>query len=301
MRTLIHIRLLLLLALLTLLPTSATRAQIVKELVNNQGANAPCAGIELGLGLIRKCIDTFADAGFIRLPELGFSGLTLGTTPADDGAITAVAPGSPAEKAGLHPGDRIVAVNDKPVRYDPATSANRAIFGPRGEEVHLKIRRAGSLQDVSFKRAPLAPPPNPKAPSFMFIMHPLIDARGVVIPCMGAGIAAPAAFIYCDKHFRPFGYIKFGDLATTGLHFDPAQTDAAIVQSVDPASPAATAGVQPGDEIIAVDDKPITPRLTEQVNEHIFGHPGDIFHLKVRSGSADKSVDLTLTSKPKDS
>lgn len=301
MRHLIRLRTSLLFLLLALVPAAYTRAQIVKELVNNQGATAPCAGIELGLGLIKKCVDTFAAAGFIRLPELGYSGLTLGATPADDRTIIAIVPGSPAETAGLHIGDRILAVNDNVIRYDPATTAAQALFGPRGEDVHLKLRRSGTLQDVTLKRAPLAPPPTPKSPSFMIVMHPLIDYRSVVVPCIGAGIAAPAAFVYCDKHFRPFGYIKFGELATTGLRFDPARTDAAVVLSIDPASPAASSGIQPGDELIAVDGKPLAPNLTEQVNERIFGRPGDVFHLKVRSGDADKSIDLTLSPKPQPS
>jgi S1-C subfamily serine protease len=289
-----------LLALAPLLLALPGQAQLTKELINNQGASAPCTGIELGLGLIKKCIDTVAAAGFIRVPEVGVSGLTLGATPGDDDQITAIAPGSAAEQAGLHVGDAIVAVEGKPIAVTPGVLAEQAIFGPRGEELHLKLLRAGTPMEVTLKRAPLAPPKGPKSPSFLFIMHPLLDWRGVMIPCMGGGLAAPAVFLYCDKHYRPYGYIPFGELGTTGLQFDVARRDAAQVSAVDAGSPAAAAGVQTGDVVVAVEGKPLQPNLSELAREQLFGKAGAAFHVTVRSGGAEKTVVLTLAAKPKD-
>jgi len=278
--------------------------QFVRELVNNQGATAPCTGIELGIGLIKKCVDTFADAGFIRVNELGVTGLTFGTSLPTDGRVTAIAAGSAAEQAGLHVGDLVTAVEGKPVRPHPGAVAQKELFGPNGAVVHVRLRRdgmSGGPIEVTLKRAQLAPPPKPKSPSFLFIMHPLADWRNVVIPCMGGGVAAPAAFVYCDNHFKPYGYLKFGDLGTTGIQMDMERENAAIVKAVDAGSPAAAAGVQPGDEVVSVDGKAPAPDLSEQASERLFGHIGDAFHVTVRSGGAEKTVVLTLTAKPKES
>jgi S1-C subfamily serine protease len=273
------------------------QGQFVRELVNNQGANAPCTGIELGLGLIKKCIDTFANAGFIRVPEVGYSGITMGDGGAD-GAIKEVAAGSPAAGAGLAAGDRIVQVNEDVIQPEPGAVAQKAVFGPRGEDLALEIRRAGSVQTIMLKRTAQEPPKGPKSPSFLFIMHPLLDWRGVVIPCMGGGIAAPAAFAYCDKHFRPYGYIKFGDLGATGLHFDVKKTEAAVIASVDAGSAAEAAGVKPGDEVTGVDGHPLATDMSEQVRERMFGAVGTVVKLRVASGGATREVTLTLVKAP---
>jgi S1-C subfamily serine protease len=295
-----HLRNLTLIALAVAFAASTAQGQFVKELYNNQGASAPCVGIEIGLGLIKKCVDTFANAGFIRVNELGFSGLTLGTSAVDDGAITAIAPGSPAEQAGLQVGDRILSVEGTSIRPAPGAIAQKALFGPKGDDVRIKLKRVGTPLDVIVKRAPLPPPPAPKSPGFMFVMHPLADWRNVVIPCMGAGLAMPAAFAYCDKHFRPYGYIKYGDLGTTGAQLELDNPRAAIVKSVDAGSPAASAGIQPGDELLAIDDKPLATDLSEQASERIFGHIGDVIHVTVSRHGAEKTVALTLAAKPKD-
>ena len=283
-----------LLALSALSSPFEVHAQFVRELVNNQGATAPCIGIEVGLGLIKKCISTFSDAGFIPVPEVGYSGLTFGSTPKDDGTITGVADGSPAAKAGLSIGDRVLAVDDAPIRFHPGVAAQQAIFGPRDGETHLTFNRARVPLEVTLKRVAFAPPPDPKSPGFMVMMHPLIDWRGVVVPCLGAGLTAPAAFVYCDNHFKPYGYIKFKELGTTGLHFDQTRTDAAVVESVDRESPAAAAGVQVGDELVSVNGEALAPHLSDQIKEHLFGRANTTFHLSIRRGSEDKTAVLIL-------
>ena len=178
----------------------------------------------------------------------------------------------------------------------PAWSPQQAIFGPRGDSVQLKLRKAG---DVTLKRAPLTAPPGPKSPSFFIMMRPIIDWRNIFIPCMGAGPAAPAVLAYCDSHFKPFGYIKAGDLGTTGLNFDLANATAAIITTVDPGSPAAAASIQPGDQLLAVDGKPLTPHLSELAREALFGKTGASFHVTVHRGRADKTLVLTLAAPTK--
>ena len=272
-------------------------AQAKVDIINSQGAEAPCIGVgPIGAPIAKKCVEIFQQAGFLRVDEAGVTGLTLGATPKDDGRITAVAPGSAAALAGLLPGDAIVSVEGKPILPTPGTLAQQAIFGARGDSVQLKLRKAG---DVTLKRAPLAAPPGPKSPNFFIMMRPLIDWRNTFIPCIGAGPAAPAVIAYCDGHFKPYGYIKFGDLGTTGLNFDLANATAAIITTVDPGSPAAAASIQPGDQLLAVDGKPLTPHLSELAREALFGKTGASFHVTVHRGRADKTLVLTLAAPTK--
>ena len=285
------------LPLAAILITLHAAAQAKIDLVNSQGATAPCVGVgPIGEPIAKKCVTIFEEQGFIRQNELGVTGLTLGTTPKDDGRITAVAPGSAAAQAGLLPGDAVVSVEGKPIVDPPGLVAEQAIFGPRGDSVQLKLRKAG---DVTLKRAPLTAPPGPKSPSFFIMMRPIIDWRNIFIPCMGAGPAAPAVLAYCDSHFKPFGYIKAGDLGTTGLNFDLANATAAIITTVDPGSPAAAASIQPGDQLLAVDGKPLTPHLSELAREALFGKTGASFHVTVHRGRADKTLVLTLAAPTK--
>jgi C-terminal processing protease CtpA/Prc len=288
------LRLLPLAAVLVTLPAAA-QAKI--DLVNSQGATAPCIGVgPIGAPIAKKCVEIFEQSGFLRVNEAGVTGLTLGAAPKDDGRITAVAPGSPAAQAGLLPGDAILSVEGKPILPTPGTLAQQAVFGPRGDSVSLKLRKAG---EVTLKRAPLAAPPGPKSPSFFIIMRPLIDWRSTFIPCIGAGPAAPAVLAYCDGHFKPFGYIKSGDLGTTGLNFDLTNPAAAVITTVDPGSPAAAASIQPGDQLLAVNGIPLTPNLSELAREALFGKTGTSFHITVHRGRADKTFTLTLTAPTK--
>ena len=276
-------------------------AQFKTELVNQQGATAPCVGIgPVGGPLAKKCVELFQQAGFIRQDELGFSGLTIGTTGSDDGVITAIAPQSPAALAGLEVGDIITAVSGKPVKPTPAMIAQKALFGPRNEMVRLKIKRAGSDVELTLVRDQQTPPPSPKSSSMFTTIRPMINWRGQFAPCMGAGPAGMAAVEFCYKHFKPFGFIKIGEFSTTGFQLDTTRDDNAVVSTVQPGSVAVGAGVQVGDEIVAVDGQTLTASSGEAAKEMLFGKVGDSVQLTVHHAGADKTVAVTLAAKPKD-
>jgi regulator of sigma E protease len=133
------------------------------------------------------------------------------------GPIKAVQKDSPAEKAGLKAGDKIVAVDGKPVG-NPMTLENRLLqFASSGKSVALEIERTGEAADNATKRLTINI--TPRVSEFTDIIYT----------------------------FSPL------PLASLGLVCQVPTT----VASVEPGSPAANAGIQPGDEIVT--EKLINP------------------------------------------
>ena len=69
-----------------------------------------------------------------------------------DGWITIVAPlpGTPAERAGIQPGDRIVAIDGKSTEGSSPDDARGLLRGPNGSPVNLQIERPGVESRMSF-------------------------------------------------------------------------------------------------------------------------------------------------------
>ena len=284
------------------LSAAATRnfAQIKTELVNPLGATAPCIGFgPVGGPIAKKCADLFVQSGFLRTGDLGYSGLTIGTKGKDDGVILTIDPQSPASQACLAVGDVVTAVAGKPVQPTPGMIAAKTVFGQRGDTLQLTVKRAGAQVQASLVRAPQNAPSGPKSPGFLIMVKNMINWQNQFIPCMGAGPAAMAAIEYCYSHFKPFGFIKTGDLGSTGFEIDLANQSKAAVTAVDPNGPASKAGLQPGDEVVAVNGQPLTASKGESATELLFGKTGDKIKVTVQRGQDDPTVELVLATKPK--
>ncbi len=68
-----------------------------------------------------------------------------------------VVPGSPADDAGLRPGDRIQAVDDHVIRGEDAATVEALVRGAEGSSVHLAWRARGRVRTETIERA-LVPP-----------------------------------------------------------------------------------------------------------------------------------------------
>jgi S1-C subfamily serine protease len=272
--------------------------QFKTELVNDEGATAPCMGIgPIGAPAARKCVELFQNAGFIRADEVGVSGLVIGTSDKEDGIVTGVAPGSPGAQAGVAVGDVILTINGTPVKPAPGEVATRLLFGKKNEEMSLTVERGETTRAYKVVRWAEQPPPDtPKSTSFFMSVKPLINWRGKFVPCLGVGPAGAAAIAYCDSHFKPYGYIKVGERGSIGLKVNP--QDASIL-SVDPDSPGASAGIQAGDHLTAVDGKTLAGGAGEGANQGLFGKVGDQFKITVQRLGSDTPLFLTLAEKPK--
>lgn len=274
--------------------------QIKTELVNSQGATAPCIGVgPIGGHAAKKCAALFEQAGFLVSGEVGYSGLTIGTSGASDGTVTKIDPQSPAASAGFQVGDLITAVNGKGVELTPGMIAAKAVFGERGDSLALTLKRAGSSVSLILVRGPQTAPQGPTTTGFMTEVRPMINWKNQFAPCIGMGPAAPAAIEYCNSHFRGYGYIKAKDLGSTGFEIDLADPSKALITAVAPDSPAAKAGVQPGDEIVAVAGKPLTASRGQEASELLFGRSGDRLQVTVQRGNANSTLDLVLAHKGK--
>jgi serine protease Do len=140
-----------------------------------------------------------------------------------EGALLAgVQPDSPAASAGLQPGDVIESVNGTKVADPRELAVNVAALQP-GQEAHLSVLRDGQTKDIDVKVGTL---PNEQTASN--------DNQG-------------------GDHHAQIG------LALAPLSPDmrsqldvPDGTKGAVVQGVQPGSPADAAGLQPGDIIVGV-------------------------------------------------
>ncbi|MGQ0563264.1 MAG: S41 family peptidase [Gemmatimonadota bacterium] len=82
--------------------------------------------------------------------EYGGVGMEIGQR---DGWITVISPlpGTPAERAGLQAGDRIIEIDGKTTRDMPEDQAVKVLRGQRGTPVELKIARVGVDQPIPFR------------------------------------------------------------------------------------------------------------------------------------------------------
>jgi carboxyl-terminal processing protease len=87
-----------------------------------------------------------------RAARDGFGGIGVTLETANnDFSITAVSENSPAARAGIKVGDRLVAVSGTPVAGQQATEIIRALRGPIGSIVGLTVARAGVTGTRDFK------------------------------------------------------------------------------------------------------------------------------------------------------
>ena len=263
-----------------------------ETLMNNQGLTAPCIGVG---PVMTYCERELKRQNFVAEREVGVSGLTLGRAGAADGVVVAVAPGSAAAQAGLLPGDVLATVDGQPVSPTASRQVAMQSFGPKGETVRLTLKRGGAVLERTLVLAAAPPPPGePKSPTFLVGVHPVVNWEGRYIPCMGAGVLGPVAIATCASGFKKHGYIPVADLGTTGLALEGTDPAGAVVTAVAPGSPGAVADVRPGDEVTAVDGQPVAGGIGDEATQRLFGRPGETRRLTVRRGGQVRSVALTL-------
>src|ERR1044071_4685172 len=97
----------------------------------------------------------FPSGEFKKLKEdqaSSFVGIGVQILRHDDGVyVQSVVQNTPAARAGLRYGDRIVAVDGKDAREWASDEVSRNVRGERGHEVEIKVERVGQPNAISFK------------------------------------------------------------------------------------------------------------------------------------------------------
>ena len=132
------------------------------NIVHDDYVDQPVDDVALMQGAIRGMMDalgdkhssymdpqTYQDANNGLAGEYEGIGAWVDTT-SDYLTIISPIPGSPAEKAGLQSGDKIIAIDGKDMTGIDAELARQKVLGPAGSTVVLTVARAGASDPLEF-------------------------------------------------------------------------------------------------------------------------------------------------------
>lgn len=197
----------------------------------------------------------------------------------EEGArIVEVDPGSPADEAGLHEGDMILAVDGEPVGEGHPDLAARILEHEPWDEVELRVRQDSEELELKVtlggritfgERFTIPPGEFPMPPEW---------------PRPPEGWPLPPDWEWPDR--RPFLGVRVRQLE-----------EGAEVLEVVPESPAERAGLREGDLILAVDGEDVTTE-TPLVNLIAAHEPGDTVALTIERHGREQEIEVRLDEWP---
>lgn len=254
---------------------------------------APYFGISPCGGFAERGIMPFEETPFKVLPDENGEGFELPSFGSGAALIVDVIDGSPADQAGLQPGDLIVSLDGKQLDPQNDLASLVSAYSP-GDTVSLEVTRLG-VAELRQVEVTLAENPQQSGKAYLGVNYrTLAGVNGGAVPgapgwLMPHGLdELPPDHPFEDTPFAP-------DLP----QLPEDVTSAALVGGVIEGSPAEQAGIQIGDIIIAVDDQGFeSPKaLVEIIQDH---NPGDKITLSIYR-KADKQtlqVEATLGENP---
>ncbi|MDA0270583.1 MAG: trypsin-like peptidase domain-containing protein [Chloroflexi bacterium] len=151
-----------------LIDASGAVIGMMTSVIRTTGQDQPVEGVGLAqsVDLLRPFLESVVANGFNPRPRIGIERLARHHVPLDDeraaqvglpvsrgAAIMGVQSGSPAEEAGILPGDIVVAVNGTAVDTDlPFVNLIAAV--PTGSELRLTVFRDGQVTEVIVRPRP---------------------------------------------------------------------------------------------------------------------------------------------------
>jgi carboxyl-terminal processing protease len=132
------------------------------NIVHDQYVDQPVNDVALMQGAIRGMMDalgdkhsSYMDPTTYKEANAGLAGEYEGIgawvdTTADYLTVISPIPGSPAEKAGLQPGDKIIAIDGKDMTGIDAELVRQKVLGPAGTKVVLTVAREGESKPLEF-------------------------------------------------------------------------------------------------------------------------------------------------------
>jgi S1-C subfamily serine protease len=138
-------------------------------LVGPQGDVRRCAangwgyvGAPLAEHSVHNCVDDMQRLGYVPVEKAGAIGVLLSDSAPNSVTVAFISPDSPASKAGLLIGDRVIKVNGQQVLSQAAARA--MMFGKVGESISLTIERNGGEKDFQIQRGAVIAPDQTSAP-----------------------------------------------------------------------------------------------------------------------------------------
>ena len=215
--------------------------------------------------------------------------------------ILEVLPDSPAEEAGIEPGDQVISVDDE-VLDEKGSLAEMIQSYKVGDEVEIIINREG--QEISFF-VELAPHPDDEELPFMGVVATPFGRGPLVRGFTDRPFDGPHFEFrfdedhpYQDHHFKhrfdedhPFHAPRF--------HFSEDGVGL-IIMNVAESSPAESAGLQPGHIVVAIEDEEISS--FEQLADIIaMFEPGDEISLVILRAGEEIELVVELGNHPEKS
>jgi carboxyl-terminal processing protease len=132
------------------------------NIVHTQYVEQPVDDLTLMQGAIRGMMEALGDEQTLYMDPQLYSDETqfmqgeyegIGAYVDLDGEyLTIVSPiaGSPAELAGLHPGDKVIAIDGVDMTGTPPEEVRLKVLGPEGSTVTLTVRREGEAEPLEF-------------------------------------------------------------------------------------------------------------------------------------------------------
>jgi len=142
------------------------------DIVHEEYVDQPIDDVALMRGAINGALDALGDPHTSYMDPVTYQQSNIPLQGSYEGigawvdtnteflTIVSPMPGSPAEEAGLQPGDEVIAVDGEDVTGIDANIVIRSVLGPAGTTVHLTIRRDGEseLLEVDIIRAEILIP-----------------------------------------------------------------------------------------------------------------------------------------------
>lgn len=234
-------------------------------------------GFSIPSNMIRKITDDLQKYGHVTRGYIGVEAQQVTgamsaalSLPQKGGAlIAAVEPNTPAQHAGLQPGDVIIKVNGQEIKT-PRDLANHIADVKPDTDAKLDVIRNGKPREISVKVAEM---PSQQQLATNVAPGHSGSQLGLALGGLSPGMASQLNI--------------------------PEGTEGALVTAVKQGSPAEQAGIEAGDVIVGVGSKPVTnPVQAAQAIEAAMHQPGHAVALRILHNGQPAFVAVNLSGKP---
>lgn len=223
-------------------PLVNIRGEVVglNNFILSESGGSQGLGFSIPSNSVRRAFEQIVEHGRVLRPYLGVQSANLGQPGARGALLEKVLPGSPAEEAGLQPGDIITKFDGRDIR-DFNDLRKRVADAKIGSELKVEVTRDGKTVTLPVTIVEMRRP-----------------GVGMPLPAPPSGGVAPQPVPSPSAAANALSGIEVRDLTPSLIrrHRLPENIQGVLVQSVFPGSPAEGV-LQAGDAIEQVDGTPV--------------------------------------------